>query len=129
MSPLQALANNKVLIEERAAMVTKAYQELVAIVEGCDQDEGSKWVKQERFNIELPSIIVSVEHWGDWRRTYHNENDAQQYYLDDEDAAVLGGVIEKLTEKYPTLNISFEQDDCELLIIVIETKPLTDAKP
>lgn len=127
MNASEILAKDKALIEERASVVNKAYQELVAIVEGCDQDEGSKWRKQERLEIQLPSIIVSIEHWGDWRRTYH-DSDEVQYYLDDEDAAVIGGVIKELSKKYPTLAISWEQDDCELLIVVIETKPLSNAK-
>lgn len=127
MNASEILAKDKALIEERASVVNKAYQELVAIVEGCDQDEGSKWRKQERLEIQLPSIIVSIEHWGDWRRTYHDSDEAQ-YYLDDEDAAVIGSVIKELSKKYPTLAISWEQDDCELLIVVIETKPLSNAK-
>ena len=127
MNASEILAKDKALIEERASVVSKAYQELVAIVEGCDQDDGSKWSKQERLEIQLPSIIVSIEHWGDWRRTYRDSDEAQ-YYLDDEDAAVIGGIVKELSKKNPTLAISWEQDDCELLLVVIETKPLSNAK-
>lgn len=124
MNPLQILAKDKMVIEERAAAVTKAYQELITAIKGSDQYEGSNWKTQDRLNIPYPSIIINIEHWGEWHRT-HNSADEEQYYLDKDDAATIETALKELAKNHPALNFHWEEDDCEFLIIVIETKQST----